>query len=214
MTPLATSPNTSSNISRRDFLKGAVLATLVSSTDKQAPGQDTKDTIPKISSPSLINASEFNKKRDKTLDTANNLFSDIESWKSLTAQEKKDFATRLRKTLLQDSKQPNEDKVYDFLNHLNSHLRSDVFNDVQKDQIFKLDDYLKLQLAFLSIEKRKPDPKTTQDFLSDIISETDLANTPNSKIKPVALGQEVHENTEKAKKDLEQFVSIRKKYFD
>ena len=169
---------------------------------------------PQLSAPPTMHFSEFTKLKDKTLNKANELFSDIESWKSLPEEEKIDFCIRVLKTLAKDKNQSTENLINDFLSNLNHNLRSNRFTEDQKSEIFKLDNYMMLGLGFLSINKRNPNERTAKLFLSDIISASVNPSPTKNSIKPVSLGQELYESTQEGERLLNTFVSIRNRHFN
>jgi hypothetical protein len=173
--------------------------------------QDPKPTIPHINAPPLITASEFNTIKDKTLNKANQLFSDIESWKSLTVKEKTDFCFRVLKTLAKDKDQTSENAIEEFLVNLNTNIRSRFFNKDQMNNIFKLEDYMMLGLGFLSIKKRNPDDNTARLFLFDIISESVSSGSTKHPIKG-SLGEELNQSVLNGKKLLARYALIRDKH--
>jgi hypothetical protein len=203
------------NLNRRGFLKiglGALASPALTGGKKTQAEEPNKK--PQLSAPPTMHLSEFNKLKDKTLNKANELFSDIESWKSLPEKEKKDFCIRVLKTLAKDKNQSTENLINDFLSNLNHNLRSDRFTEDQKSIIFKLNNYMMLGLGFLSIRKRSPNEQTAKLFLSDIILASGTPNPTKNPIQPVSLGQELYESTQEGEKLLNTFVSIRNKHFN
>jgi hypothetical protein len=199
-------------LNRRTFLRSAIAAAALANTGNETRGQEP-DQRPGISAPPTIHLSEFNKLRDKTLNKANQLFSDNDNWRSLTEQEKTDFCFRVLKTLAKDKNQTTENSIEEFLENLNTNIHSKFFKEDQMNEIFKLPNYMMLGLGFLSIKKRNPDDETARLFLSEIISESVSSDSTKTPIKTASLGEELYQSTVNGKKILVRYASIRDKYF-
>jgi hypothetical protein len=199
-----------SKLSRRKFITRMV-ASLAASNLGLGYKSSAEETD-RISA-TLISQSDFNIMRDQTLRDAKTIFSDLKIWKSLTEQEKIEFCVLLHDTMLTGTKDDPEALRNNFLKNLKNLLTSNLISDSEKGEIFKLNNYLMLDLALRRINRESPSPEKTTDFLSEIISESvKIIQKPNQN-KRVSLEERVRNTKKIAEQMLEEYKKIKDKYF-
>jgi hypothetical protein len=100
-----------------------------------------------------------------------------------------------------------------FLNNLKNLLTSNLISDSEKGEIFKLNNYLMLDLALRRINIYKPSPEKSKDFLSEIISESvKIIQKPNQN-KRVSLEERVRNTNTIANETLALYTKIKNRHF-
>ncbi len=161
----------------------------------------------------VINPSDFESDRDKTLALAKQLFNDLDIWRSLSDQQKKDFCTRLHHTILfQEGKNTNE-VTSKFLVSLNENLRSDSISLEDKNTLFNLQHYLMLDLAFMRLKKSNPKAQLRRDFLNEVISKSGTIGNQGNNIRTISFGQEIQNSHDTTEKMRQTYQEIKNKYF-
>jgi hypothetical protein len=196
-------------LSRSIFLLGALAAGGVLNPNSQLSAQEPPNRI----SATLISQSDFKIMRDKTLRDAKTIFFDLKIWRSLTEQEKIEFCALLHDTMLTGTKDDPEALRNDFLKNLKNLLESDLINDSLKNEIFKLSNYLMLDLALRRINRESPSPEKTTDFLSEIILKSRQINQKPNQIRTVSLEERVRNTNMIANETLALYTEIKNKHF-
>jgi len=205
-------------VSRRGFL-GSALATAASLTTGNVSDSSGRVRAQEPNNQSgttkttVIHRSDFDKIIETTLDRANELFSELDIWKSLSYQEKKDFCKRLHETILfVDGKSTNQ-VTSNFLDNLNKILKSDSISLEQKRNFFKLKHYLMLDLALERINRFNPKPEVIKAFLADIISRSGITENSDFPVRTISLSQQIDESRNTTEKMIEIYKSLKKKHF-
>ena len=198
---------------RRGFLKlglGAVASAALTGGKTRA-----QEPTRKLAESNLvvIDPSDFESDRDKTLALAKQLFKDLDIWISLSDQQKKDFCTRLHHTILfQEGKNTNE-VTSRFLVSLNDSLRSDSISSKDQKTVFNLDHYLMLDLAFMRLKKSNPEAQLRRDFLNEVISKSGTIENQGNNIRTISFGQKIQNSHEKTEGMRQTYQEIKNKYF-
>jgi hypothetical protein len=201
-----------SGLSRRKFLTGMagiVAGRVVLKPKSELSAQEPPNRI----SARLISQSDFNIMRDNTLRDAKTIFSDLKIWISLSEQDRIKFCELLHDTMLTGTKDDPEALRNNFLNNLKNLLTSNLISDSEKGEIFKLNNYLMLDLALRRINIYKPSPEKSKDFLSEIISESvKIIQKPNQN-KRVSLEERVRNTNTIANETLALYTKIKNRHF-
>jgi hypothetical protein len=199
-----------SRLSRRKFIGG--MAASLAARNLGLGNKSSAEETNRISA-TLISQSDFNIMRDKTLIDAKRIFSDLKIWKSLTEEEKIEFCALLHDTMLTGTKDDPEALRNNFLKNLKNLLTSNLISDSEKGEIFKLNNYLMLDLALRRINIYQPSREKSKDFLSEIISESRRINQRPNQITTVSVEERVRNTKKIAEQMLVEYKKIKDKYF-
>jgi len=116
--------------------------------------------------------------------------------------------------MLYDGRQTAENLVSTFLNNLNKLLRSNLIADDQKNTLFKIKNYLMLDLALLRIERFQPTQEKTIEFLKDIISSSGRIENQFSSERAGSVDAEIAKKNAEIEQMLAIYRIIKSKHFD